>query len=228
MTTAVTLVTGVSGVPVGFNPPTTNSNAVPASTAFVNSALVSNTAWVPFAGVTGGVYNQASLGSGASFVILVSGGVVTSIVAIVNGGTGYVNGDILVINSGNYDAVIRVTNAVAGVIQSAGLAVSYGGTGYTTGITAAGLDIPPGNRTAVFSGVLTSNLTFIITNGTFLTAGRRPCFINNTTGAFTVTVFISNGAGGTTGSGVVLTQGTNNSTAQLVVTDGVTDVWKVA
>lgn len=35
-------------------------------------------------------------------------------------------------------------------------------------------------------------------------------------------------AGSSIGTGVVLAQGTNNSTAQLLVTDGVTDVWTVA
>ena len=38
-------------------------------------------------------------------------------------------------------------------------------------------------------------------------------FTNNTTGAFTVTVKLSNSADGSVGNGVVLAQGTNNSTA---------------
>lgn len=33
---------------------------------------------------------------------------------------------------------------------------------------------------------------------------------------------------GVSGTGVVLTQGSNNSTAQMVITDGQSDVWKVA
>src|ERR1700677_4708835 len=87
--------------------------------------------------------------------------------------------------------------------------------------------IPPGDRNVEFTGVLTSNVTFIISAGTFNTASRRPSFANNTTGAFTVTVFLSNGADGTTGTGYVLPQGTANSTSVLLQTDGETGVWPV-
>lgn len=195
-----------------------------ATNAFVNQQIASTTANVPFP-VTGGVYNQASNGSGASFVILVSGGAITSVVAIVSGGTGYAVGDLLLVIGGNYDGLLRVTSVSGGVIQSAGLSVIYGGTGYTTGVTTSSIDVPPGQRTVTLTGVLTSNVTFIIQRGTFLTAARRVEFNNNTTGAFTITVKLSDGAGGSVGTGVVLPQGTNNSSALMVQTDGQNDVW---
>jgi hypothetical protein len=73
--------------------------------------------------------------------------------------------------------------------------------------------------------VLASNATIIIPAGTYLQGARRIGFSNNTTGAFTVTVKLSNGAGGSTGVGTVLPQGTANSSSVLLYTDGVTDVW---
>lgn len=204
-----------------------NSTLV-ATDAFVNQQNAAAVATVPFANVTGGTWNQASRGTGGVVVVFVpsSPGAVTSILSVVTAGTGYAIGDLLVVNAGNTDAVLRVTSVGGGgALQTAGLSVVYGGTGYTTGAQATAIPVPPGRRTVVFTGTLTSNLTFIIQNGTFLTASREVEFINNTTGAFTITVFVSNGAGGTTGSGVVLPQGTNNSTAMSLYTDGVNDVW---
>ena len=198
-----------------------NSTLV-ATDNFVNQQIASSTATVPFP-VVGGIYNQASLGSGASLVALASGGVVTSVITVANPGSGYAVGDLLLLVGGNDDAVIRVTSVSGGGIVTA--SVIYGGSAYSTGATLLASDVPPGQRTVTLTGVLTSNVTFIIQNGTRLTASRRVEFNNNTTGAFTVTVFLSNGAGGTTGSGVVLPQGTNNSSAVMVQTDGVTDVW---
>lgn len=196
-----------------------------ATDQFVNQQIASATAAVPIP-LVGGTYNQASLGTGGTFVIFVSGGAISSVVSVVTPGTGYAVGDLLVVLGGNNDALLRVTSiAGGGGLQTAGIAVLYGGTGYTTGVTAGVMSVPPGQRSVTFSGVLTSNVTFIIQNGTFLTASRRVQFNNNTTGAFTVTVKLSNGAGGSVGTGVVLPQGTNDSSAVLVQTDGVNDVW---
>jgi hypothetical protein len=199
-----------------------NSTLV-ATDAFVNQQIASSTATVTAAGVTGGIYNQASLGSGAQIVIFATGGVVNGVLTISNPGSGYAVGDLLILPAGNSDAIVRVTGVSGTGVSS--VSVVYGGSGYTTGPAVTAIDVPPGQRTVTFTGVLTSNLTFIIQRGTFLTASRRVQFNNNTTGAFTVTVFLSNGAGGTTGSGVVLPQGTNNSGAVIVETDGVNDVW---
>ena len=195
-----------------------------ATDQFVNQQIASASANVPIP-LTGGIYNQASLGTGTSFVIFASGGVISSVITVISGGTGYAVGDLLLVIGGNYDALARVTNVVGGVIQSGGLQILYGGTGYTTGATTGAVPVPPGQRSVTLTGVLTSNVTFIIQNGTFLTAARRIEANNNTTGAFTVTVKLSNGIGGTTGTGVVLPQGTNNSSAVLLQTDGANDVW---
>jgi hypothetical protein len=216
-TTVAATVTGVTGSGVE------NSTQL-ATDAFVNQQIIRFSSNVPLA-ITGGTYNQASLGTGVSFVIFVSGGVISSVISIISGGTGYAVGDMLLVSGGNFDARVRVTNVSGGVIQSGGLQVLYGGTGYTTGATVQAMDVPPGQRTIVLTGVLTSNVTYILQSGTFLNASRRPEFVNNTTGAFTVTVKISNGAGGSTGTGVVLPQGTNSSTAVTLMTDGVNDVW---
>lgn len=231
MTTGVSLVSGVSGAGLALQPPFDNSNDA-ATTSFVNQQINRSIATLPLAlGSTGGgLYNQASLGSGAQVVVFVSSspGPVTSILSIVNGGTGYAVGDLLILPSGGYDCILRVTNVTAGVIQSGGLQLLYGGTNYTTSSQSATLDIPPSGRTVILSGTLTSNATIYITSGTYATASRRSIYCNNTTGSFTVTVQLSNGAGGGTGASVVLTQGTANSTAMWVWTDGVNGVWTVA
>lgn len=218
--TSGTIGAGVTGV-TGNGADNTTSLS---TNTFVNQQIIRFSANVPLA-ITGGVYNQASLGTGVSFVIFVVGGVISSVVSVISGGTGYAVGDMLLVSGGNFDARVRVTNVVGGVIQSGGLQVLYGGTGYTTGSTVQASDVPPGQRTITLTGTLTSNVTYILQNGNFNNASRRPEFVNNTTGAFTVTVKISNGLGGSTGTGVVLPQGTNNSTAVTLLTDGSTDVW---
>jgi hypothetical protein len=226
MSSAVTLVNGVSGIPVGTQAPTSSSNSAVASTAYVTNAIAFNRTTIPFSGLTGGLINQNSLGSGLTFAILVTSGAITGIASIISGGTNYAVGDILTVNSGNYDAVVQVTAVSGGVVTTLG--IIYGGTGYTTGLQTVGSQIPPGNRFITLAGVLTSNLTITIATGPRLNYTRSVIYANNTTGAFTVTIILSNGAGGTTGTGVTLTQGTNNSTAQLTITDGQTDIWKVA
>lgn len=217
-TTVASTVTGVTGNGIE------NSTQL-ATDAFVNQQIIRFSANVPLNVAGGGIFNQAVTGTGVSFVIFVVGGTISSVVSVISGGTGYAVGDMLLVQGGNFDARVRITNVIGGVVQSGGISVLYGGTGYTTGATVQAADVPPGQRTIVLTGVLTSNITYILANGTFNNASRRPEFVNNTTGAFTVTVKISNGAGGSTGTGVVLPQGTNNSTALELMTDGSTDVW---
>lgn len=216
-TTVAATVTGVTGNGVE------NSTQL-ATDAFVNQQIIRFSANVPLH-ITGGTYNQAVTGTGVQFVIFTIGGVISSVVSVISGGTGYAVGDMLLVSGGNFDARVRITNVIGGVVQSGGIEVLYGGTGYTTGATVQAVDVPPGQRTITMTGILTSNVTYILANGNFNNASRRPEFVNNTTGAFTVTVKISNGAGGSTGTGVVLPQGTNNSTAVTLLTDGSTDVW---
>jgi hypothetical protein len=201
-----------------------NSTQV-ATDQFVNQQIIRFSANVPLNVAGGGVFNQAVTGTGLTFVIFSSGGVISSVLSVVNGGTGYAVGDMMLVTGGNFDARVRITNVIGGVVQSGGVSVMYGGTGYTTGASSQASDVPPGQRTITLTGILTSNITYILANGTFNNASRRPEFVNNTTGAFTITVKISNGAGGSTGAGVVLPQGTNNSTALTLMTDGSTDVW---
>ena len=199
-----------------------NSTSV-ATNNFVKRTLLASSATLPVQNVTGGTYNFASVGSGAQIVILASGGAITSVLTIAVAGSGYQVGDCLVMVGGNGDAILRVTSLSGSGVASA--SVVYGGTGYTTGAQLTGMPLPPGTRTGNITGTLTSNATIVIPSGTLLQGARFVGFDNNTTGAFTVTVKLSNGSGGSTGTGVVLPQGTANSTSVTLYTDGVNDVW---
>lgn len=200
-----------------------DNSTLAASTAYTKQTVLAATAEIPIASFTGGTYNFATAGTGAQLVVLATSGVVQSIPAVSVPGSGYQVGDCLILVGGNGDAIARVTTLSGSGVASA--SVLYGGTGYTTGATLIGSPLPPGSRTANLNGVLTSNATVIIPAGTFLQGARRIGFINNTTGAFTTTVKLSNGAGGSTGTGTVLPQGTANSSSTLLYTDGQTDVW---
>lgn len=200
-----------------------NSNLV-ATSAFVRQSILAASATIPIAIIGGGgTYNFASIGVNALFGVTTSSGALTSVSGIVNGGSGYQVGDCLVMLGGNGDAVVYVSAVSSGAITTA--TVLYGGTGYTGTPQLAGAALPPGSRTGIVSGTLTSNATVIVPSGTLLAGARRFGFVNNTTGAFTVTIKLSNGAGGSTGTGFALPQGSNNSTSLIVYTDGVTDVW---
>lgn len=198
-----------------------NSNLL-ATDLFVHQAILASTASIPFT-ITSGTYNFATSGSGAILGVTTSGGAVASITSIVAGGSGYQVGDVLVLVGGNGDGAAIVNTVSSGVITSAG--ILYGGTGYTGTPQLVGIGLPPGSRTGILSGTLTGNVTIVIPAGTYLAGARRFSFANNTTGAFTVTVKLSNGSGGSTGTGVVLPQGTNNSTSMTLYTNGTSDVW---
>lgn len=200
-----------------------NSNLV-ATSAFVRQSILAASATVPINIIGGGgTYNFASIGVNALFGVTTSGGALATISSIVTPGTGYQVGDCLVMLGGNGDAVVYVTAVSGGGITAA--TVLYGGTGYSGSPQLSGSALPPGSRTGIISGTLTSNATIIVPAGTFLAGGRRFSFANNTTGAFTITAKLSNGSGGSTGTGVVLPQGTANSTSIIIYTDGVTDLW---
>ena len=199
----------------------TNSTLL-ATTAFAKQAVQVAMATIPMA-VTSGVYNFAPIGTGAIFGVTTSGGAIASISSIVAGGTGYQVGDCLVILGGNGDALAYVSSVSSGVITAA--SVLYGGSGYSGSPQLTGMGIQPGSRSRNLTGTLTGNVTIIIPNGTYLAASRRLGIQNNTTGAFTVTVKLSNGAGGSMGTGVVIPQGSANSTSTMLFTDGVNDVW---
>lgn len=198
-----------------------NSTLV-ATSQFVKRTVLASTATIPMV-LTGGTYNFASAGSGAIFGVTTSSGAIATITGIVAGGTGYQVGDVLTMVGGNGDGLVYVSAISGGVITTA--TVFYGGSGYTGTPQLSGSALPPGSRTGNLTGTLTSNATIVIPAGTLLAGARRIGFQNNTTGAFSVTVKLSNGAGGSTGTGVVLPQGAANSTSLTLYTNGTTDVW---
>lgn len=202
-------------------PPTSNGTA--ATTAFVQAISQLSMATVPLANITGGTYSLASLGSGCVLNITASGGAITAATVGTSGGAGYAVGDILAVQTGNYDSYLRVATVSGSAVAT--LTVLYGGTGHTTAsnvATARASAVPFKWR---LSGTLTSNATFILPNGTYLANSEQYIVSNNTTGAFTVSFFVSNGSNATTGTGVVIPQGTGNSLNAAIETDGVTDVW---
>jgi hypothetical protein len=219
MPASTVLPNGVTATTQGFSD---NSTSV-ATDNFTKRSILAASATIPISGVTGGTYNFATIGSGAQIVVLASGGSITGVLTIAAAGSGYQVGDCIVMVGGNADAILRVTSLSGSGI--AGASVVYGGTGYTTGSQLTGMTLPPGSRTGAITGTLSSPLTIIIPAGTYLQGGRRIGFQNNTTGAFTTTVFLSNGAGGSTGTGTVLPQGTANSSSTILYTDGQNDVW---
>lgn len=231
-TTAITTSGAVAftgPVGLGANATATTGNYLASSTgvatsAFVRQSILAASAAIPIAIVGGGgTYNFASIGINALFGVTTSGGALATISGIITPGTGYQVGDCLVMLGGNGDAVVYVTAVSGGGITAA--TVLYGGSGYSGTPQLAGAALPPGSRTGLVSGTLTSNALVIVPSGTFLAGARRFGFANNTTGAFTVTIKLSNGAGGSTGTGVVLPQGTANNTSLVIYTDGVNDLW---
>jgi len=213
------ILTTTSAVTQGF----LDNSTLVATDAFAKQSVLAASATIPIANLTGGTYNFATAGTGAQIVVITSGGSISGVLTIAAGGSGYQVGDCLVMVGGNGDAIMRVTSVSSGVIT--GVAVVYGGTGYVGSLQLTGMALPPGSRTGALSGTLTSNALIIIPAGTYLQGGRRIGFQNNTTGAFTITVKLSNGAGGSTGTGVVLPQGSTNNTSVILYTDGVNDVW---
>src|SRR5208282_808257 len=207
------------------------NNTFIANTAFVNGEIIRSRATVPVS-ITGGTYNLASNGSGlAAVVLVISGGHVSGIVAIAAAGTGYAVGDTLFLYGGNMDAIAYVNAIGSGgsVPSPSDLTILNSGTGYTTGATLAVVKAPvSAAQTITITGTLTSNATFILESGTLNTASANLIVNNNTTGAYTVSAFVSNGSDGTTGSGVTIPQGSNNSCSTIIQTDGVNDVWYAA
>ena len=209
-----------SGIAATTQPPIDNSTLI-ATDAFVQTAVELSMATVPLS-ITGGTYSFASLGVNALVNYTATAGAITAItIWIPFVGSGYAIGDIVTPAGGNYDAMIVVT-AISGAGAPTAGTILYGGTGYTSGTSkAAGVTISV-PYTWLLSGTLTSNATFIMTPGTYLTQSNQWIFCNNTTGAFTVTVGVA--APGTDapsgGRTVVIPQGANNSRSVLVQTDG--------
>jgi hypothetical protein len=201
-----------------------------ATDAFVNTEILRYHATIPL-NITGGTYNFQPLGTGLLPVAFVSGGAVMYFSFIVSPGSGYAVGDVVALNGGNNDAIVVVnTIGPGGTVPSpSDLTVLYGGTGYTGGLQmpVTPSQISAGN-TITLTGTLTSNALFILGSSTYLTSSNQLIVNNNTTGAYTVQFKISNGSDGSTGVGVYVPQGTNNSCAASLQKDGVHDVWLAA
>ena len=204
-----------------------DSSANAASDLFVQAAIRASMSTVPLSGVTGGTYSFASVGSmlSSSVTVTATSGAITGVTLVINGGSGVAVGDMFTVVSGNYDAVVRATAVSGGAITA--VQVLYGGSGYVAGTYALSTTPYAKPFTYTLAGALTSNATFIMQNGARLLNSDQWIFANNTTGAFTTKVQLSNGSDAPTGTGVVIPQGTNNSASVLVQTDGVTDVWPV-
>ena len=206
------------------DPADLDQTTAPASDAFVWNVVSRIKGTVPLTGITSGTASFNSQGSGATFSYTASGGAITSIGTVFNGGSGYKVGDIITPTKGNSDAYL-VVSTVSGTAVT-GLAVSYGGSGYTTGTAtsiSAALDT---NNIYVLTGTLTGNVTFLVKPGTYGSNSNSWIIVNNTTGAYTVSGFLSNGTNsGSIGSGVVIPQGTNSNHPVQIFTDGVNDIW---
>lgn len=195
----------------------------PSKWLLFNPAQLSPRGMMPLASVTGGTYSFASLGAGCTLTFTVSGGVINAISSVAAGGSAYVVGDLLTPNGGNYDAVIRVTGVSGGVVTSA--AILYGGTGFTAGTAVATQRANCNRKKITLAGVLANDALFLLPNGAYLTNATEWIVGNNTTGSHTTTFKISNGSNAGTGTGVVVLQGTANSSAVIIDTDGVSDVY---
>ena len=171
-------------------------------------------------------FSFASVGSGGLFTFSsASGGVLTSNPSISFGGYGWQVGDLCTVGGGNNDAVILVTSVASGAITVAVLL--YGGSGYYQS-SYTNAPVYPQRSWAfryTLTGALTASNTIILSPGALLTRSDYFSFVNNTTGAYTVTVKIGTSSGTSTGTGVVVQQGISSRTPALIATDGVTDVW---
>jgi hypothetical protein len=225
----VTTNTTLEGPSTALTSPTLTNTTNIATTAFTGSSIIRAEATSPIT-ITGGTYNYATLGSGLQVVVFSSGGVVSSILTISSGGTGYAIGDVLYLSQGNDDAVVRVTNVSGGVVQSGGISILYGGTGYGTGLQVTAIQPPIDARnTITLTGTLTSNAQFIAQQGTFLTSSHQLIVNNNTMGAFTVNFCQTNGSDACNGGPTVtIPQGSSNSCATLIQKDGETGIWFAA
>ena len=222
-----------SGIPVVLpngSTATTQPNPYDVSTniatdSFVVRSVVLQMATTPISNVTGGMYSFDSQGTGALVNYAVTNGAISSITTwIPFVGSGYAIGDVITPQAGNYDALIVVTG-LSGSIPNAGT-ILYGGTGYSSGTSVALSGANAVQFTFLLSGTLTSNATFIMPYGSYLTTSNQWFWANNTTGAFTVSVCQAGATNACSGGRSVanLPQGTNNSCIEILNTDGILNV----
>jgi hypothetical protein len=229
------IVTGTGGTPVSLQ---NGSTAVTQPMPYDFSTLISTDAFVvtlvdlqmgtaPIGSVTGGTYSFNSACTGVHLLYNGSGGAVSSINTWL-AGSGCQAGDVVTVNAGNYDSLLQITAVTSGT-PTAGT-ILYGGTGYPAGLSSSTTSTGANavQFTFLLSGTLTSNATFVMPYGSYITTSNQWFWANNTTGAFTVTVCQATSAGANTcgaGTSVVLPQGTGNNSTVLLSTDGVLNVW---
>jgi hypothetical protein len=219
--------------------PPSNSSSFMANTAFVQQAIDQSMATIPFAmgSTAGGNYSFATKGSGAVIGYTANAqGVISSIGTIYNGASGYAVGDLITSSDGNTDAVLAVTSIGGGSGTAiTGLAIFYGGSGYPPGAaineaTAASYAIP---FTFTLTGTLTSNATLILPTGQYpYLLWSNQWIVNNNMssgagGPFTLKFCLTNGSDACTGTGVLISAGTNNTNGTWIETDGKNDIWLV-
>jgi hypothetical protein len=196
-----------------------------ATDAFVVRTTNLQMGTAPMSSITGGTYSFNSSGTGALANYTASGGTITNVLVWIPSGSGYQVGDVITFQAGNYDSLVQIT-AVNGSNQPTAGTILYGGTGYSSGTSISETGANGVQFTFLLSGTLTSNATFVMPFGTYLSTSNQWIWANNTTGSFTVTVCQAASAGANTcgGRSVLIPQGTNNSNSQYIQTDGVVNV----
>jgi hypothetical protein len=221
-------VAGTATVPTYANPFVSNNGI--ATTEFVQNVTGWSMATVPLTNITGGNYSFASTGSGATVTYTTTDGAVTSITGIPSGGTGYYVGDLITINTSNFDSVLRVTAQSGGSIT--GLQILYGGTGHVNGTAVATFPTQPVGSTYTLDGTLTANALFVMPTGTYISGSNQWYIGNNTTNTgsntYDVKFYLTNGSGGVQGAGTTAIPGTSNSRITIIATDGINNLYSVS
>ena len=220
-------------VPLAPTAPSTTNTTQLATTGFTQN--VTNfrkaTIYIALGSTAGGTLSFATNGVGLTQTFTASGGVITSLGTIFNGGSGYKVGDVVTFPNntsfqGNNDDYVEVTT-VSGTAVTGDM-ILYGGTGYVSG-TNQTVSLPtPFPAVFINTGILTSNLTVILPNGTGIGNSDQVAVYNNTTGSFATTLCQSNGSDACNGGPtVIIPQGTNNSAPMLIENDATTGIYSL-
>ncbi len=220
-------------VPLAPTAPSTTNTTQLATTGFTQNVTNFRKATIPIAlgSTAGGTLSFATNGVGLTQTFTASGGVITSLGTIFNGGSGYKVGDVVTFPNntsfqGNNDDYVKVTT-VSGTAVTGDM-ILYGGTGYVSG-TNQTVSLPnPFPAVFINTGILTSNLTVILPNGTGIGNSDQVAVYNNTTGSFSTTLCQSNGSDACNGGPtVIIPQGTNNSAPMLIENDATTGIYSL-
>ncbi len=220
-----------TGIPTAPTASVLIGNTQIATTGYSTSLSNYRKATIPInlGSTAGGTLSFATNGIGLTQNFTASGGVITSLGTIFNGGSGYAVGDVVTFpnnnsNVGNNDDYIEVTS-VSGTAVTGDM-ILYGGSGYVSGTNETVM--PPNGFPTVFvnTGTLTSNLTIILPNGTGIMNSDQVGIYNNTTGSFSMTFCLSNGSDACNGGHtVVIPQGTSNSAPMFLENDATTGIY---